>query len=212
LVPIIAALAQKYICKPSTFPILVSTLLVLQFILDRNFLLENFIMFKNPRISLFQKNLEGFYSLSGYINIYLLAAFIGKDLFQMQAPAQYHSFKSRLFWTNLACLIISVLLWRIGVQPSRRCANLAYVLWTCAICGWQLFIVFAYEWLLGSRMAKMRTLDSIAKHQLAIFLVANLLTGLINLKFKPLLLNWGGCLTTMITYNNLLLQFNKLLK
>ena len=168
-------------------------------------------MYKNPRISLIQKNLEGLYSLCGYISIYLLAAFIGKDLFLLRGPARYNRFKNRLLLTNIALLTISVLLWRSGIEPSRRCANISYVSWTCCICGWQLLILFANEMSLGTQVTKMITLDVLAKHQLVIFLAANLLTGLINLKLMPLLMNWGECLITMVLYNLSLLILNKML-
>jgi phosphatidylinositol glycan class W len=165
----------------------------------------------NPRTSMIQKNLEGLYSLTGYLSIYLLASFIGEDLSSLKAPNQYIRTRNRFFLTNFILLIISVILLIGGIEPSRRCANLAYVAWTCTICGWQLFILFINECSLGRQATRMNTLETLAKHQLAIFLIANILTGLINVKLKPLMMDWKGCLFVMTTYNLSLLKLNKLL-
>ena len=211
IVPIIASLISRHFCKSRKFPHLVALIQLAQFSLERYFRFENFIMNINPRTSLIQKNLEGLYSLCGYLSIYLLASFIGEDLSLLKEPSQYSRFRNRFFLINFILLIISVILWSGGIEPSRRCANMAYVAWTCTICGWQLFILFINEWTLGTQATKMITLETLAKHQLAIFLVANLLTGLINVKLKPLMMDWKECLFVMISYNLSLLKLNKLL-
>lgn len=100
----------------------------------------------------------------------------------------------------LALVALGLVLW-IGfafasaVQPaSRRLGNAAYVLLVLAIATSALGFLLVLD-LTCALVPASRLLESLGRHQLATFLVANLLTGAVNLTF-PLLSGTGDLPTT----------------
>lgn len=79
-------------------------------------------------------------------------------------------------WTALA-----LLLWATPLRVSRRACNLCYVLWSLALNSGALA---ACMWL--QPPPRPALLDALSKQQLAVFLVANLLTGAVNMSVNTL--------------------------
>ena len=85
----------------------------------------------------------------------------------------------------------------LGLRVSRRLANLPYVLWVNAFNNAQLLLFCLVETLyfprsyqvqesVGIDSSTSKIMQSFNKHGLAVFLVANLLTGMINLCLRTL--------------------------
>lgn len=127
------------------------------------------------RDNLFSQNREGLFSFFGYLAIFLIGQSIGLDVLPRNRNMK------RLFlwsaWFNL-------LLFLTRFDISRRLANLPYVLWVSAFNCSQLTLFSAIETSSTSLI-----LGAFNRNGLVIFLLANLLTGLINLSMDTLHVN-----------------------
>ncbi|KAI8923370.1 GWT1-domain-containing protein [Entophlyctis helioformis] len=158
--------------------------------------LDDYIL-NAPRVDLISMNREGLCSLAGYYCIFQVAAEIGKRLLPNEtlSPAKLHRKRAVTLVGSLA--ILSALYWTcsqvLGIQTSRRMANAPYVFWVAAVCVFFLAGMFAIDTLLdkptpsspnGTASALLFT--SVNRNQLASFLIANLLTGLVNMTINTL--------------------------
>lgn len=118
-------------------------------------------------------------------------------------------------YTGLYLLATNVYALNLGV--SRRLANLPYVLWTVAYNNAQLFLFalvegvgrkFTYTGHASSEDDEVLRADQVPSpimrafngNGLAVFLVANLLTGLVNLSINTLDMNDAGAMGVLIAY------------
>jgi glucosaminylphosphatidylinositol acyltransferase len=99
-----------------------------------------------------------------------------------------------------ACTLFAAVL----VQPvSRRFSNLAYVLWISAMCLSSLLLgAVAQMWVgvVAEDRSAGQVLTAISKHQLAVFLIANVLTGLVNLSIDTLNASNGQAAVVLSLY------------
>lgn len=108
-------------------------------------------------------------------------------------------------------------MWHYGprMTPSRRSANLPYVCWVCSFNTTQLFIFCFIEWhffpglyvaktklveRLRIQDATSRVLHAFNRNGLAIFLLANLLTGAINMALPTLYMSDVASMTILVGY------------
>ncbi|KAI9332038.1 GWT1-domain-containing protein [Zopfochytrium polystomum] len=164
--------------------------------------LEDFILNAPREGSLFQLNREGVCSFLGYWSIFLIAAYIGERILGAKPESETLD-TTTVHIVNLLELasifgVVSVLFvatrYRSGIEVSRRMANMSYVLWVLASMLFFLimsvFVDFVVEFRHG--LAAHRDgaipiiLSSVNKNQLAVFLLANILTGLVNLSIDTL--------------------------
>lgn len=120
-------------------------------------------------------------------------------------------------WTGLWFLFSVWAMWRYGPRlfVSRRMANLAYIVWVCAFNSAQLLLFcliesFVFPGLYSARTkeaersriqnATSRVMKAFNRNGLVVFLVANLLTGLINLLVPTLHMNEWQSMAILITY------------
>ncbi|KAF2100339.1 GPI-anchored wall transfer protein 1 [Rhizodiscina lignyota] len=168
-----------------------------------------------PRTDLFSQNREGIFSFAGYLAIFLAGLGTGMYVLPRRAPPvppwlrwlfPFDSVFGRLatwsiFWTILFSASTSYDLG--GLEVSRRLANLPYVLWVSAFNTAQLTLFCGIE---GScfrdlhnskikdaalerkkaKEATSRVLYAFNRNGLALFLLANLLTGLVNMTLPTL--------------------------
>ena len=104
-------------------------------------------------------------------------------------------------WSGLWFIFSVWAMWRYGPRlfVSRRMANLAYVVWVCAFNSAQLLLFCGIEWLMFPNLYKAkdrtterlrindatsRVLHAFNRNGLALFLLANLLTGVINMSMQ----------------------------
>ena len=181
-----------------------------------------------PRTEIFSKNREGVFSFFGYLAIFLAGQATGMYLLprgsQMtgssnNATTERKRLLVRLtLWTLVwTCLLAFTLSYNYGLalRISRRLANLPYVLWVCAfncaqILGFCLIetSVFpnvhkAIDGTVEKReadLATSRVLKSYNRNGLAIFLLANLMTGLINLTVRTIVMNTGTAMAILFGY------------
>ncbi len=167
-----------------------------------------------PRTSLISQNREGLLSFVGYLAIFLSGQVMGLQILPRnpEAPNTYippSKQKRRIFfvlglqsiaWTSFFLLTVSYN-YGFGLQVSRRLANLPYVAWVVAFNCTQLLAFYTIEaatfpGLLSFKernaerkecdRATSRVIKAYNRNGLAIFLLANLLTGLVNLTLDTL--------------------------
>ncbi|KAL9122017.1 MAG: hypothetical protein Q9187_001431 [Circinaria calcarea] len=167
-----------------------------------------------PRKDLLSKNREGVFSFLGYLAIFLAGQAAGQYLLPRRpigsspsktAKAQRFRILARLaawsvIWSSLLFLTTAYK-YGLGFRVSRRLANLPYVLWVAAFNCTQIAMFCTIETLIfptvykathrtaearEGQKATSRILQAYNRNGLAIFLLANLLTGLVNLTVDTL--------------------------
>ena len=187
-----------------------------------------------PRNDLFSKNREGIFSFVGYLAIFLAGQSLGSIALprQQQLPKTASNMtlirqstlgKLALLsvaWTVLFYLSTSHYGLRLSV--SRRLANLPYVLWVSSFNSYQITICCAIETLLFPNLYKAPTKDeekarsrdatstvlyAFNRNGLAIFLVANLLTGLVNMTMPTLHMSVLQSIAVLVVYTSIVTIF-----
>lgn len=165
------------------------------------------------RTDLISKNREGIFSFFGYLAIFLAGQSLGSFALPRQSPPPKNASKATLIRQSiLGRLVISAFLWTalfylsvsyygFGLGVSRRLANLPYFLWVCSFNSYQIAICCAIETVLFPNLYKAATreeekqrcrdatstvLFSFNRNGLVVFLLANLLTGLVNMTMPTL--------------------------
>lgn len=181
-----------------------------------------------PRNDLLSKNREGVFSFFGYLAIFLAGQAAGQYLLPRQpiGSSQSKSVKVQRFWV-LARLAAWSMIWSLllfftvsykyglAYRVSRRLANLPYVLWVAAFNCTQIAMFCTIETLVfpdvykaAHRTAEMREgqkatsriLQAYNRNGLAIFLLANLLTGLVNLTIDTLRIGKEAAIAILFGY------------
>ncbi|KAG6010467.1 Glucosaminyl phosphatidylinositol (GlcN-PI) nositol acylation protein [Claviceps maximensis] len=177
-----------------------------------------------PRQDLLSMNREGIFSFLGYLAIFLAGQHLG--MFALPRAHRNTPLLTTLavwaaVWSTLYYLATSYSL-GLGLSVSRRLANLPYVLWVAAFNTIQILACCAIDTVFfpatyaaldaetehhAVRSATSSVLRAYNRNGLAVFLVANLLTGLVNMTVKTLqstpletmaiLLAYMGAVTTL---------------
>ncbi|KAF1830307.1 GPI-anchored wall transfer protein 1 [Decorospora gaudefroyi] len=180
-----------------------------------------------PRTDLFSKNREGIFSFFGYLAIFLAGQSLGASALPRQQPLPKNAtlvtklrqstlgklVTASVFWTALFYFSISYYGLRLSV--SRRLANLPYFLWVSSFNSYQITICCAIEKFIfpnlykattkgeetrRSRDATSRVLYAFNRNGLAVFLAANLLTGLVNMTMPTLHMSVLQSMGVLIAY------------
>ncbi|KAI0998554.1 GPI-anchored wall transfer protein 1 [Podosphaera aphanis] len=218
--------ASKYIPSYSGLAIFLASLY--QLILDAT-PLQTYI-FTAPRTDLVSMNREGICSFVGYLAIFLAGHGTGlfvlpRHLGPSSLPEWHH--RKQLLLTLCLWSILWTLLflgcthqtYGLHLTVSRRLANLPYVLWTAAFntCHITAFcivetIFFPGAWRNTARISKKdeekryrgatsRLLEAFNRNGLALFLVANLLTGAVNLTISTIEAETVRAMTILMAYS-----------
>lgn len=180
--------------------------------------LQTFLL-SSARPGLLGENKEGIASMPGYGAIFLLGLSAGDKVLRVSAPpkadedggrrlsSQQLTERATRRKTQLAFELVSyatiswaalALSYALGIEVSRRFANLPYVVWTVAYNTTALALYLAIElWLFPPASVAPPCpplLDAINRNGLVVFLVANLLTGLINVSMQTM---YAGTLVSM---------------
>ncbi|KAA8898941.1 hypothetical protein TRICI_006435 [Trichomonascus ciferrii] len=185
--------------------------------------LSSFIL-TAPRVDVLSANKEGIFSFIGYLSIFLSGKGTGlytlpssisgfKACLFPQTKSQFKASKSSdsrirvvgaLFGSSIFhnALFYASMMW---VTPSRRLANLPYILWTVSYNTAFLALYVAVEALVFGKhyyygICVPTSLDAINLNGLAIFLLANISTGVINMKMKTLDATRFQSMTTLVLY------------
>jgi len=191
--------------------------------------LKKFIL-TGPRTTLFSQNREGIFSFFGYLAIFLAGQGAGMYVLPRAPATSTANIKQDIIlrklaiWTCVWCALFYLATdYTIGLnlQVSRRLANLPYVLWTAAFNTGQLGLFYSVEALSfretvnknksknetdqrneeeRAEFATSRLLRAFNRNGLAVFLIANLLTGLVNLTVPTLKVSDQMAMLVLMAY------------
>jgi phosphatidylinositol glycan class W len=178
--------------------------------------LKRYILVSPRGPDLLSKNREGIFSFTGYLAIFLAGRGSGAVVLAPSAPipkstkplaASTHAWRERrgLLYRLAARSAIWILVYVLSTQyyglnlsVSRRLANLPYVLWVVAFNNTQILFFCAIETVCfptaytaaarkdAAEETSSRIMQAFNSNGLVVFLVANLLTGLVNLSIDTL--------------------------
>ncbi|PWW71623.1 GPI-anchored wall transfer protein 1 [Tuber magnatum] len=156
--------------------------------------LEAFVLVGDRnKFGLISQNKEGISSFAGYLSIFLAGMATGMYTLPQDTQSQRFGLLKKLggwslFWT--ASFIITKERWGFDLAVSRRLANLPYILWVASFNTAQIAAFYLIErgYFRGAEYsdAVPKVLEAFNRNGLAIFLVANLLTGLVNVSINTL--------------------------
>lgn len=187
-----------------------------------------------PRTDLFSMNREGICSFFGYLAIFLTGQDTGMFVLPRSINPRSSTSNSSQRTTLLLTMTVWTMIWTagyffathyaygMGLDVSRRLANLPYILWIAAFNSSQLLACCAIESVFfpsfhnaadakteqeAYETATSRVLRAFNRNGLFLFLIANLLTGLVNMTVPTLdvaptatmgiLVGYGAILTTL---------------
>lgn len=212
--PFVALFEQVYTWIPSHAAIAVFLAVAYQITLD--FLGLKAYVLTAPRIDILSQNREGIFSFVGYLSIFLAGQSTGmyvlprslSDVTTSSRAQRMLLLKRLAMWSAVWIgLFMASTSYRYGLSltVSRRLANLPYVLWVAAFNTTQILAfclaetLFAPQWHRSVdvtnekenyTLTTSRVLRAYNRNGLAVFLVANLGTGIVNMTCKTL--HWGG--------------------
>ncbi|XP_065352580.1 uncharacterized protein LOC135947591 [Cloeon dipterum] len=162
----------------------------------------DFVLSNSPRDNIFTSNREGFCSLLGNVALHQAAVALGQWLHTKPAHK------------SVNCLAtvssVSATMWLVALltsPPSRRVANLSYIAWMLGY-GCTILALFVLVHIVSSALGVLcnghiympTILTSINYNSLAFFLLANLLTGVINMSVPTLYVAPIGSLFVVSIY------------
>lgn len=226
LIPPFASLFQPMLTTFSTYFLTMIIGFIYELLLEKTEL-KSYIL-TSPRIDLLSQNREGVCSFPGYLLIFLIGQGLGLQILPrsteygtVKPPKQsqrwlmfYHLLGNSVFWTLLLAFCLS-LKYGPNLEVSRRLANVPYVCWVAAFNCSQLLMFYTVEQLCFPEVlsakdrsieqretsrATSRILKSFNRNGLPIFLLANLLTGLVNLSVDTLSMSRLGSLGILLAY------------
>ena len=228
--PPFAALFQSFFALIPSYELL-SILLSIVYQSSLEFTSLKAYILTGPRTNLLSQNREGVFSFFGYLAIFLAGQGTGTYILPRKispnptdtATKERRRLLIRLMssssiWVLLLALSISYN-HGLGLQVSRRLANLPYVFWVSAFNCTQITAFCFIETILfsgvhkapdrtserrESALANSRVLKAFNANGLAIFLLANLLTGVVNLTMNTLSVGREGAMGVLVAYAALL--------
>jgi len=133
------------------------------------------------RVNFLDANREGIYSLGGYVCLYLIGIFMGRLILKYESQARFQRM-------TIQFLLGMIFLCGISTNASRKLCNLSYISSTTGLACLCLAGFSLIHWLLEQKNLSIESnlLKNINQKGLDLFLLANVLTGLINLNVNTL--------------------------
>ncbi|KAJ8754449.1 hypothetical protein K2173_002900 [Erythroxylum novogranatense] len=168
--------------------------------------LNAYLLSEERGTDILSKNKEGIFSILGYWGMYLVGVQLGNFLFfGNNSSTTVGSNK----WARIRILVLSVIFWSITIlldrhveRVSRRMCNLAYVTLVLAQNLQVLAVVMLSDYMVGSKVSVLE--EALNRNLLAAFLLANILTGLVNLSMDTLSASSFLALVVLLLYAYLL--------
>ncbi|KAJ5711869.1 hypothetical protein N7488_006025 [Penicillium malachiteum] len=189
--------------------------------------LKSYILISPRGPDLLSKNREGIFSFLGYLAIFLAGRGVGTRIIPRGTSSSKSPLQARK--SILISLGIQVMFWSTlfyfnsyhafgygaSMMVSRRLANMPYVLWVAAFNSAQILLFCLTETVFfpavhrmsgkegeeeRTSLATSRILHAFNRGGLAIFLIANLLTGLVNLSIPTLDVTSPQAMAILVVY------------
>jgi len=154
-----------------------------------------------PRDNLFSANREGMFSCFGFLAVHWFSVGLGSLVASKTRLAQ----RTTWFLIVIAGLGFSAtaLFSTIGIIVSRRMCNVSYVTFIMGINALVLALLALVDlyWPFAERASMPSAYGGVQDSMLVVFLLANLLTGAVNVSAQPLLVPAWASLLIMICYS-----------
>jgi phosphatidylinositol glycan class W len=153
-----------------------------EFILLKYFQFDSYLIsLDNLRMNFIDANREGIFSLGGYVCLYLIGIYIGRLIIHNE---RNYYFKQM----SIQFLIAMIILCLISFNPSRKLCNLSYITSTTGLACMCMASFSIIQWLLLKKGLFIESilLKNINQKGLDMFLLANVLTGIINLNINTI--------------------------
>ncbi|KAG7620892.1 Phosphatidylinositol anchor biosynthesis protein PIGW/GWT1 [Arabidopsis suecica] len=143
--------------------------------------LNTYLLSDERGTDIISKNKEGVYSILGYWAMYLLGVHLGYRLFYGKHTKIRSTTSSiaRVFLVSLLLWIVTILFDNYVERISRRTCNMPYVTWVLAQDLQALGIFMLSSYIPLNKLSSLE--EAIDQNLLATFLLANLVTGMVNL-------------------------------
>ncbi|OIW09557.1 hypothetical protein TanjilG_28156 [Lupinus angustifolius] len=167
--------------------------------------LNHYLLSNDRGTDIISQNKEGIFSIFGYWGLYLLGVNLGNYLIFGSHTSGFRSNR----WVRIRVWVLCVLFWLLTVlldrhveRISRRMCNLPYVTLVVAD-NLQLISILMLADLVPGRKTSILE-EAYNRNLLATFLLANILTGLVNLSIDTLSVSSFAALSVMLIYTYIL--------
>ncbi|CAF1327602.1 unnamed protein product [Adineta steineri] len=178
------------------FALICLTLLFHEIILLRYLQFDNYLIeVNNLRIGFIDANREGIFSLGGYVCLYLIGIFFGRLIINYERNQQF-------LQMTIKFSIAMIILCGISYNTSRKLCNFGYISSTT---GLACLIIASYSVILWLLIRKGYSTEStllkyVNQKGFDMFLLANVLTGIINLNLNTIDTSNSVALCIIIIY------------
>ncbi|CAF1342774.1 unnamed protein product [Adineta steineri] len=178
------------------FALICLTLLFHEIILLRYLQFDNYLIeVNNLRIGFIDANREGIFSLGGYVCLYLIGIFFGRLIINYERNQQF-------LQMTIKFSIAMIILCGISYNTSRKLCNFGYISSTT---GLACLIIASYSIILWLLIRKGYSTEStllkyVNQKGFDMFLLANVLTGIINLNLNTIDTSNSVALCIIIIY------------
>nr|CCA26326.1 delta 5 fatty acid desaturase putative [Albugo laibachii Nc14] len=158
------------------------------------------LILQAPRTNWFLQNREGILSITSYESLYLFATAIGRWIFSTSKLDNLKGSQVLAPQLLLLSIVLAISCWISNVlieSPSRRMVNLPYVLWVLATAVFLLSVYsFIYAYSAFPRIPLL--FEGISQNLLLVFIVANIMTGVVNLSMKTIYASSAAGIVTIM--------------
>ena len=149
----------------------------------------------------FAANREGILGCLGYLSMFFISEDIAQYCIWDKSFAKMPSKRGKRMST--CCALLWAALWILvsvlDIPVSRRSTNASFILWTLAHNVTILLLIWAAFYLARSRSVS-PIFDAVNRHGLIVFILANLMTGLVNITINTLEVADGQALGVIFVY------------
>ena len=149
----------------------------------------------------FAANREGILGCVGYLSMFFISEDIAQYCIWEESCTKDPSKRGKRL--SMCCSILWAALWVLGsvleIPVSRRSTNATFVIWTLAHNVTILLMIWAaFFFTSGSSVSPI--FDAVNRHALIVFILANLMTGLVNITINTLEVADGQALGVIFVY------------
>lgn len=149
----------------------------------------------------FAANREGILGCLGYLSMFFISEDIAQDCIWDKSFAESPSKRGKRL--SMSCAMLWAALWILvsvfDIPVSRRSTNASFIIWTLAHNVTILLLIWAAFYLARSRSVS-PIFGAVNRHGLIVFILANLMTGLVNISINTLEVADGQALGVIFVY------------